>query len=442
MSYRYSIYSGDSDVDALLSVVRQAGGDRIVAAPYVKLVFADLAPHQAERLRSLGLKVTRVETIRPMLVRPPRQVTGLGDVHYTLDDLLRLMAWDRLRSSLPHPITGEGYVVAVLDSGIRSGHERLVAHVIDEANFSLSATTDDAVDHGTGVASVVTAVAPGAHVLSCKVIGDDGVGDEESVCLAIDDVLRRCASGDPICAINLSLGAPDTGDPSDPLRIACQEAFRQGVFVAAAAGNDGPDSSTINTPACDRLVMAVGSCAPDPFTINEFSSRGPTREGLIKPDIVLFGNNIETASAKGDAAYGVKSGTSYAAPIAAAGAAVAKQVTDYFVAQGIPPGVVQQFARYVPGSIDITAEWELEEGADPFWSMGMISIKPPDAPPGKDNTYGYGVPMGDVIVDFMESQVAPAMVGGVSSLAGGILALVMMVTLARSIVARTISYAS
>ena len=61
---------------------------------------------------------------------------------------------------------------------------------------------------------------------------------------------------------------------------------------------------TINCPACEQYVMAVGSAHYLPesntFVVSDFSSRGPTQEGLVKPDVVLFGEDIVVASSQSD----------------------------------------------------------------------------------------------------------------------------------------------
>jgi serine protease AprX len=104
---------------------------------------------------------------------------------------------------------------------------------------------------------------------------------------------------------------------------------------------------------------------------------------MVKPDGLLPGENLRMASSSGDSATVVKSGTSFAAPIAAAilalhYEAVAKQVV---------------FLRELTGHIvgyPITSPISVQRLME-FW-LPRICIKPDFAPLGKDNDYGYGIP--------------------------------------------------
>jgi len=93
--------------------------------------------------------------------------------------------------------------------------------------------------------------------------------------------------------------------------------------ACVAAGNDGPGNYTIGSPGGARDVITVGAC-DDTNQIANFSSRGPTQDGRIKPDIVLPGVDIVSARANGtfmgrvvDSYYTSCSGTSMATPHAA-----------------------------------------------------------------------------------------------------------------------------
>ena len=155
-------------------------------------------------------------------------------------------------------------------------------------------------------------------------------------------------------------------------------------MIVAAAGNAGPSPGSITLPACDANVAAVGALTFIPLDIYIASSRGPTKEGLIKPDMVWFGINLNTASAKSDDDFVVKSGTSFAAPFLIGGGFNGWEL----------------IRRIYGEEATVTAmEWaKLVETA---------SVKPEGAPPGKDNTYGYGIPWGSLIA----KQMMPAAAG-------------------------------
>jgi serine protease AprX len=93
------------------------------------------------------------------------------------------------------------------------------------------------------------------------------------------------------------------------------------VFVSAAAGNRGPDYETVNKPGDDPFVQTVGAAdlkntvGPSDDTLATFSSRGPTQDGFLKPEIVAPGVTIVSLRAEGsviDRAYpGARVGDAY-----------------------------------------------------------------------------------------------------------------------------------
>nr|WLD25882.1 hypothetical protein [Streptomyces sp.] len=169
--------------------------------------------------------------------------------------------------------TGKGTVVAVLDSGVDYGHPDLgggfgkghkVVGGFDFANDDADPMDDNG--HGTHVAGIiagkaakkggVTGMAPDARLLAYKVIGADGSGYTSDIIAGIEAATDP-AGPHPADVINMSLGGP--GDGTDPLGRAATAAVRAGVAVVAAAGNDGPGSGTVNSPASADGVIAVGA---------------------------------------------------------------------------------------------------------------------------------------------------------------------------------------
>jgi hypothetical protein len=105
--------------------------------------------------------------------------------------------------------------------------------------------------------------------------------------------------------------------------VAADLAAQRGILVVTAAGNSGPGTRTIWTPADGDSVLAVG--AEDSLgNLASFSSRGPTADGRIKPDFTAPGVDICVATGAG--AVRRLNGTSFATPLLAASAALVKQV--------------------------------------------------------------------------------------------------------------------
>src|SRR5688572_26599776 len=110
--------------------------------------------------------------------------------------------------------TGRGIGVAVIDSGVAS-HKSLKGRIVESIDFVEGEPAGDEYGHGTHVAGSIAGsadggyagVAPGAHIVSLRVLGADGSGDTSSVINAIDWAIEhRQQYG--LRVINLSLGHP------------------------------------------------------------------------------------------------------------------------------------------------------------------------------------------------------------------------------------------
>src|SRR2546430_8794832 len=95
------------------------------------------------------------------------------------------------------------------------------------------------------------------------------------------------------------------------------------MLVVTAAGNDGPGFRTLVTPGDADSVITVG--AEDSLgTLAGFSSRGPTADGRLKPDLTAPG--VLVCALNGPNTVRRLSGTSFATPLVAAAAALLKQL--------------------------------------------------------------------------------------------------------------------
>lgn len=233
---------------------------------------------------------------------------------------------------------GTGVKIAVVDTGVDATHPDLAGKVVAEQNFSASADAKDRHGHGTHVASIAAGtgaksggafkgVAPGAAVLSAKVLGDDGYGDDSGILAGMEWAVAQGAH-----VVNVSLGGTDRPG-IDPLEAAVNKlSADRGVLFAIAAGNSGASrTGSINSPGSADAALTVGA-VHDYDAVAEFSSTGPRLgDGAIKPDVTAPGVDITAAAATGTgggadpAGYTGKSGTSMAAPHAAGAAALLKQ---------------------------------------------------------------------------------------------------------------------
>lgn len=403
---RYIIMSKTLTLSQLQDEVRKCGGRNIKAAPASRQVFADLEPAGAEKVGLLpDTRVKGVSQVKAAVMTSVDELNmtrRLGNMYaqqptYAASQSSIASHYFQFRDAFTPPLIGAGWTVAILDSGIRKTHVGLVDKVVYEKNFTESPTVKDLFSHGTGVAYLCaggrhlageeSGLAPGVTLMNIKVLNDEGIGTDETLILGIEDVIRlkeeAIKQGLPLTdpmyprAINMSLGAPDDGDPDNPLRLAAKACKDAGIAIVASAGNGGPAASSITLPAACETVIAVGAANFYPFSIADYSSRGPTPDGLIKPDWVWYGMNILTADAASDEAFTIKNGTSFSAPAIAGGWALLYEAT---LRRGIT----------TPGGEEIPKE-VLEEMLAPY------AIKPEGAPAEKDNTYGYGQPDGILV---------------------------------------------
>lgn len=222
-------------------------------------------------------------------------------VHVCLDYTVPLVQAPRLWN---FDYTGRGVRVAVLDTGIDLTHPDLMGRIVETAVLAGDDVVTDRHGHGTHVAGIIagsgsfsqgryTGMAPAALLLIGKVLGDDGTGWSSDVMAGIDWAVWHRAQ-----VINLSLSSEHYGDGSDALSLFCDAAVQQGVVVCVAAGNNGPDPLTIGAPGCARQVITAGA-STDADGLAEFSARGPTADGRIKPDLVFPGTLVTAARARG-----------------------------------------------------------------------------------------------------------------------------------------------
>ncbi|GAA3896666.1 S8 family serine peptidase [Streptomyces gulbargensis] len=240
--------------------------------------------------------------------------------------------------------TGTGVRIAVLDTGVDKTHDDLSTRVVAEKNFSDSPDTADRVGHGTHVASIAAGtgaksggryrgVAPGAELISGKVLDDDGHGDDSSVLAGME-----WAAAEGADVVNLSLGGPDSPG-TDPLEATVDRlSAEKGILFVVAAGNEGEaGASTIGSPGSADAALTVGAVDHED-RMAPFSSTGPrVGDGAVKPDVTAPGVAVAAAAAPGSTldsrpdavrpapGYLRLDGTSMATPHVAGAAALLKQ---------------------------------------------------------------------------------------------------------------------
>jgi serine protease AprX len=208
-------------------------------------------------------------------------------------------------------LTGAGVDIALIDSGVLGvaaldGPDKLVRGPdFSEDAYDTDLRGLDAFGHGSHMAGVIAGndpetgfrgVAPGARLISVKVAGADGVTSLVRVLMALDWVRRnRNSNGLHIRVLNLSFGVPQRRSyVREPLAYAAEQLWKSGIAVVAAAGNNADGSSSLDLPAADPFLIAVGAtdtqytADPSDDAVAAFSSRDAVRP----PDVVAPGTAV------------------------------------------------------------------------------------------------------------------------------------------------------
>jgi serine protease AprX len=248
-------------------------------------------------------------------------------------------------------LNGDSVIIAVFDTGFRRDIPALAhidSHLIAEYDFiqmddNTSNQESDASSqdrHGTNTLAVLAGQLPGqlvgpafgARFLLAKTedIRSETHIEEDNWAMAAE---WAEALGVDIVTSSLGYSEFDPGEAdykyqdmdgkTTIVTRAANELARRGVLVVNSAGNEGSYSwYYITAPADGSYVLAAGAL-DDQNNITDFSSRGPTYDGRIKPDLSALGERVYTTYP--DGSFGYNSGTSFSAPLIAGIAALILQ---------------------------------------------------------------------------------------------------------------------
>ena len=323
-----------------------------------------------------------------------RQLQSRRDVAYVYQDELRPMlpdldeakpvtsrdnAWHVDKVNAPavwnyngsNGYTGNGVVVAILDTGVNYNHVDIAGSMWDGGpefphhGYDVVNHDNDPMDdymHGTHCAGIVagqgnagiqTGIAPGAKIMAVKIMDETGYGGDDQIIEGIEFALAHGAD-----ILSCSFGDPETGGYA-LFRQLYETVLDAGVVAAVAAGNVGDTQYTYPRPF---NIEAPGNCPPPWFHPDQtlhggqtavvcvgatdandnhcsFSSVGPVTwseganigsyndypyevgnpnmTGLIRPDISAPGSNITSLGFPGNTSYTEHDGTSMATPCVA-----------------------------------------------------------------------------------------------------------------------------
>ncbi len=280
-------------------------------------------------------------------------------------------------------ITGAGVDVALIDSGVAPVPAlRDAAKVVVGPDLSFESQDPahrfvDTYGHGTHMGGIIAGreiakasgstyaanttdffgMAPDSRLVQLKVADHDGAVDVSQVIAAVDWVVQnKNSNGMNIRVLNLSFGTMSPQNPlSDPLSWAAEVAWKSGIVVVAAAGNEGATTPGLANPAYNPFVLAVGAAdtkgtdSTSDDTVPAFSAKQGGNWGSRGIDVVAPGVGIIAPGVPGShlftsypgAVVGNNflrgSGTSQAAAVVSGGVALLLQQRP-----GLSPDAVKQ----------------------------------------------------------------------------------------------------
>ena len=253
---------------------------------------------------------------------------------------------EQISCRIPHiaGYYGQGVRVLYIDTGFELNHEAYDSlNLIGQYDFinndqNVANETDQEVldsqdDHGTLCLSVMAGYASGSLIgpafkseyllAKTEIMAEEIQQEEDNYIAALE--WGESLGADIACA---SLGYLDwysyenlDGNTAATTK-AIDIASGLGVLCVNSAGNEGDDPwYYIITPADADSVLSVGAVDVNDVIAN-FSSRGPTFDGRIKPEVCARGVSTYCVRSNTENIYRTASGTSFSAPLAAGAAAV------------------------------------------------------------------------------------------------------------------------
>ncbi|DAC26346.1 MAG TPA: S8 family serine peptidase [Candidatus Thalassarchaeaceae archaeon] len=259
-----------------------------------------------------------------ILLGPPQELIDWQEDHELMTGLDSFVGWD-----------GSGVDVCIVDTGIDLAHPDLskvtLAGWTDVINQEPEPYDDEG--HGTSMAGILVAdgglngIAKGVNLYIAKALSSDGSGDDQTVATAVDWCIQQ-----EVDIISMSLGGTAGlrffGQSTDESENSVQAALDAGIYVIAAAGNDGgpDDDGDVESPGSIQRVICVGG-HDRTGDMWEGSSQGDNNGGFfpprlpnsdpdMKPEITGGGHEVPVliipSSEFSDYVWGWSSGTSAA----------------------------------------------------------------------------------------------------------------------------------
>ena len=290
--------------------------------------------------------------------------------------------------NLPSGYSGSGVNVCIVDTGMELNHPDLegfdVAAWVDIVQGKSNPYDDHG--HGTNMAGILVAngwingIAKDVNLYVAKALLANGSGYEEDVVAGIDWCI-----GQNVSIISLSLGGgqdlfPLPSSNGRTIEDSVNDATARGIFVVAAAGNDGGenDDGDVASPGSERRVICVGgvTLSGDHWAKSSTGNNGfsalpfklPRGDPDKKPELVAPAKDVPVLNTQGT--WSSSSGTSAATVYVTGAIAILLEAHPELASNGTSGDV---------STIDEVKDWIMQ------------SVQPQDGQSDHDNDYGYGL---------------------------------------------------
>ena len=289
--------------------------------------------------------------------------------------------------NLPNEYSGAGVDVCIVDTGFELNHPDLedfeVAGWIDVVQGKSNPYDDNG--HGTNMAGILVAdgwingVAKDVNLYVAKSLLANGSGYEEDVVAGIDWCINQNVN-----IISLSLGGgqdllPFLGSSGRTIEDSVNDATARGIFVIAAAGNDGDDDDgDVASPGSERRVICVGGVTPNgsPWVKSSIGDNGfrdtwpfvPRNDPDKKPELVAPAVEVPVLNTQGT--WSSSSGTSAATVYVTGALALLLEAHPELASNGTDGDV---------STIDQVKDWIMQ------------TVQPKYGQTDHDDKYGYGL---------------------------------------------------
>ena len=317
------------------------------------------------------------------------------------DELVESERAYRSLINVPNEYSGEGVNVCIVDTGMELNHPDLegfdVAGWIDVVQGKSNPYDDNG--HGTSMAGILVAngwingVAKNVNLYVAKSLLENGSGYEEDVVSGIDWCVNQNVN-----IISLSLGGgqdlfPLLGSSSRTIEDSVNDAMARGIFVVAAAGNDGgeEDDGDVASPGSERRVICVGGVTQSGShwsksstgnnAVSFFPPKLPRGDPDKKPELVAPAKDVPVLNAQGT--WSSSSGTSAATVFVTGALALLLEAQPQLASNGTSGDV---------STIDTVKDWLMQ------------TVNPKEGQSDHDNNYGYGLLDIDALLDKAEQE--------------------------------------